>query len=215
MECPAARVFAIASKQGEGRITMPLAFQTLNRGTIAFGFFNIDSDLLLMDRFFFFAPEFCDRVGELADDPGRTVFETEWEVDVIEDPEAIGDLMGAIHNVRHTGFIGEVYKRYPFPERPEDFRQKPEGSRTRGEIREILDRYAKPATLTFMADPSREEVEIGPFRFSREGFLELVQYVWLGGYPRWRDMERPDSVSALGARIDRSENPLFRGFTPA
>ena len=192
---------------------MPLSFQTLNRGTIAFGFFNIDSDLLLMDRFFLFAPEFCDRVGSLADDPGRTVFEAEWEVDVIEDPADIGDLMGAIHNIRHTGFIGEVYGRYPFPSSPEEFQQKPEGYRTREEIREILDRYAVPATLAFTADPAGGEVVIGPFRFSRQGFLELVQYVWLGGYPRWRDMERPDYVSAMKGRIERSGNPLFQGVT--
>jgi len=194
---------------------MPLSFQTLNRGTIAFGFFNIDSDLLLMDRFFLFAPEFCDRVGRLADDPGRTVFEAEWEVDVIEDPADIGDLMGAIHNLRHTGFIGEVYRRHPFPSRPEDFRQKPEGYRTREEIREILDRYAAPATLAFTADPASGEVVIGPFRFSRRGFLELVQYVWLGGYPRWRGMERPDYVAAMKGRIERSGNPLFEGVALA
>ncbi|MCF8061349.1 MAG: hypothetical protein K9M82_02435 [Deltaproteobacteria bacterium] len=194
---------------------MPLSFQTLNRGTIAFGFFNIDSDLLLMDRFFLFAPEFCDHVGDLAEDPGLGVFEAEWEVDVIEDQEAVGDLMGAIHNIRHVGFIGEVYRRYPFPSRPEAFRQKPEGYRTREEIREILDRYAVPAVLPFAADPESGEIVIGPFRFSRQDFLELVQYVWMGGYPRWRGMERPDYVSALKGRIERSRNPVFEGVTLA
>ena len=29
---------------------MPLAFESLSHGTIAFGFFNIESDLLLLDR---------------------------------------------------------------------------------------------------------------------------------------------------------------------
>ncbi len=192
---------------------MPLSFQTLNRGDIAFGFFNIDSDLLLMDRFFVFAPEFCEYIGLLADDPGHTVFETVWKVDVIEDPAAIGDLMGAIHNIRHVGFIGEVYRRHPFPADPEDFRQRPEGYQTREEIREILDRYAEPAGLPFTSDPDRGEVVIGPFCFSRQGFLELIEYVWLGGYPRWRNMERPDYVSAMKNRIDRSENPVFQGFT--
>jgi hypothetical protein len=43
--------------------------------------------------------------------------ELPWPVYHIPDPEKIGDLMGAIHGVRFTGFIGEVYKRYPFPER--------------------------------------------------------------------------------------------------
>lgn len=191
---------------------MPLAFQTLNRGTIAFGFFNIDSDLLLMDRHFLFAPEFCAHIGALADDPGVTVFRSEWEVDVIEDPEDIGDLMGAIHNIRHLGFIGEVYRRYPFPSDPEAFRQKPDGYRTREEIRSILDRWAEPAILSFEADPKREEVQIGPFLFSRPGFHELIQYVWLGGYPRWRNMERPEYVAAMKERIERSRHPVLSGI---
>ncbi len=195
---------------------MPLAFQTLNPGTIAFGFFNIDTDLLLMDRFFLFAPEFCAHIIELADDPGLATFEARWNVDVIEDPASIGDLMGAIHNIRHTGFIGEVYRRYPFPASPEEFRQKPEGYTTREEVRKILDRYAEPSALQFSADPQQGgEIVVGPFRFSREGFLELVQYVWMGGYPRWRDMKRPDYVCAMMTRLEQSVNPVFKGFMPA
>jgi hypothetical protein len=31
---------------------MPLAFQSLSHGTITFGFFNIESDMLLLDRYF-------------------------------------------------------------------------------------------------------------------------------------------------------------------
>ncbi len=195
---------------------MPLAFQTLNRGTIAFGFFNIDTDLLLMDRFFLFAPEFCGYIIKLAEDPGQATFEAQWDVDVIEDPASIGDLMGAIHDARHTGFIGEVYRRYPFPSAPEDFRQKTEGHTTRAEVRKILDRYAEPTILQFSAEPHEGgEIIVGPFRFSQTGFLELVQYVWLGGYPRWQDMKRPDYVSAMMARVKQSANPVFRGFVPA
>lgn len=195
---------------------MPLAFNTLNRGAIAFGFFNIDTDLLLMDRFFLFAPEFCGHIVELAGDQGLATFEARWDVDVIEDPADIGDLMGAIHNISHTGFIGEVYRLYPFPSAPEDFRQKPEGHMAREEIRKILDRYARPAALQFTAEPQQGgEITIGPFRFSQAGFLELVQYVWLGGYPRWRDMKRPDYVSVMMTRVRQSSNPVFRYFVPA
>lgn len=191
---------------------MPLAFQTLNRGAIAFGFFNIETDLLLLDRFFLFAPEFCRHIIELADDPGRAGFEARWNVDVIEDPAAIGNLMGAIHNIRYTGFIGEVYRRYPFPKAPEEFRQKPEGYMTRGEIRGILDRYAEPAELQFTVAQQHGEITVGPFLFSKAGFLELVQYVWMGGYPRWLDMQRPDYVSAMMTRVEQSVNPVFDGF---
>lgn len=34
---------------------MPLAFQSLNRGRAAFGFFNIETDMLLLDNHFMFA----------------------------------------------------------------------------------------------------------------------------------------------------------------
>jgi len=33
----------------------------------------------------------------------------------IDEPGKVGDLMAAIHGIRYTGFIGEVYKRFPFP----------------------------------------------------------------------------------------------------
>lgn len=191
---------------------MPLAFQTNNRGTIAFGFFNIDTDLLLIDRFFLFASEFCGYIVELAEDPGESPFKALWNVDLIENPGHIGDLMGAIQNARHTGFIGEVYLRYPFPRRPEEFRQKPEGYKTREEIRGILDRYSHPARLSLTLEPGGLEIAIGPFQFSREVFFELLRYVWVGGYPRWRDMKRPDYVFTMERSLRRSRNPFFEGL---
>jgi hypothetical protein len=33
---------------------MPLTFESISHGTIAFGFFNIDSDMLLLEKYFFF-----------------------------------------------------------------------------------------------------------------------------------------------------------------
>jgi hypothetical protein len=36
---------------------MPLAFESESHGTIAFGFFNIESDVLLLDRYFFFTTD--------------------------------------------------------------------------------------------------------------------------------------------------------------
>ena len=37
---------------------MPLVFESLSHGTIAFGFFNIDSDMLLLEQYFLFGSEF-------------------------------------------------------------------------------------------------------------------------------------------------------------
>ena len=39
---------------------MPLAFESTTHGTVAFGFFNIDSDMLLLENRFFFATDLCE-----------------------------------------------------------------------------------------------------------------------------------------------------------
>jgi hypothetical protein len=72
---------------------MPLAFESINRGLTAFGFFNIDSDLLLLDHYFFFAQPFCKNVSDLAE---RYLADTEegfWEVYTLDRREDIGDLV--------------------------------------------------------------------------------------------------------------------------
>jgi hypothetical protein len=45
---------------------LPLEFHFLSHGRIAFGFFNIDTDLLLLEKYFFFAHFFCNAVGKIA-----------------------------------------------------------------------------------------------------------------------------------------------------
>ncbi len=191
---------------------MPLAFKSISHGTIAFGFFNIDSDMLLLDRYFFFATEFCGHLIEIAEKNLEGPFETSWEVYNISDPEDIGDLMGAIHGIHYTGFIGEVYRRFPFPERPEDFKQKAEGTRTRDELEEIIKKFARSFEITFMIGEETEEVSIGPYRFTRTGFQELIKYVWQGGYPLWKDAIRPDYVVAMKNKIGLSSCGIFSGL---
>ena len=46
-------------------------------------------------------------------------------------PGDVGDLMGAIHGIRLVGFIGDTYKRFPFPAARADFKQNPDGYRNR------------------------------------------------------------------------------------
>ena len=75
---------------------MPLAFKTLSFETIAFGFFNIESDMLLLERYFFFASDFCLSIQELAGKTGAQDISLPFNVYDIEDPTARGDLMGAI-----------------------------------------------------------------------------------------------------------------------
>ncbi|MBW1782683.1 MAG: hypothetical protein JRL30_18315 [Deltaproteobacteria bacterium] len=191
---------------------MPLAFDSISHGTIAFGFFNIDSDMLLLDRYFFFATDFCSYIRDMAQHRAPEPYETSWDVYHICDPEDVGDLMGAIHGIRYTGFIGKVYLRFPFPKRPEEFKQKPEGFRTRDRVEAIIQKFAQTVEIRFCVDRKASEVAIGPYRFTRASFQELIRYVWQGGYPRWRDEIRPDYVRAMKEAIRLSSHQGLRGL---
>lgn len=191
---------------------MPLAFESISHGTIAFGFFNIDSDMLLLDRYFFFSTAFCGYMGEIAACKPNKIKQLSWHVYHIPDPERIGDLMGAIHGVHFSGFIGEVYKRYPFPQKETDFKQKPEGTRSQDIVEAIIKKYAKRSEVPFTMDEVQNEAAIGPYRFSRSSFQALIRYVWQGGYPRWKNEQPPDYVLAMKDRIHASDRPLFQGL---
>jgi hypothetical protein len=191
---------------------MPLAFKTLNRGTVAFGFFNIDTDLLLLQQYFLFADDFCSHIVRMADDTRQEPFETAWPVYSIEDPEKIGDLMAAIHGIRYTGFIGEAYKRFPFPKRESEFKQKPEGFQNRDWMISLLGKWAEMKTIPVRVDQEHETVSIGEYLFTKAVFHQLIQYVWAGGYPRWRDEIRPDYVMKMKFRLEESSNWLTRGL---
>jgi hypothetical protein len=182
----------------------------MSHGQIAFGFFNIDSDMLLLENYFFFAQEFCKYICEISD--YEDGFEKTWEVYYIEKPEEIGDLMGAIHGVRFTGFIGETYRLYPFPERQEDFKQKPEGFETQTVFKEIISRYANRIKIPFTANPEKRNVKIGDYVFTRDWFHELIKYVWIGGMPRWRNEERPDYVLDMKRSMEQSKHWLLAGL---
>lgn len=191
---------------------MPLAFQSLSHGTTAFGFFNIDSDMLLLDRIFFFAPLFCRSLAEIAETGATCHHATTWDVYRIERSDDIGDLMGAIHGIRYTGFIGEVYRRFPFPSEPEAFRQKAEGNGTRADMEALIQKYARKLQIPFVIEKEGTEVSIGVYRFDRPGFQDLIQYVWLGGYPRWKDGIRPPEVLEMKRSIEKRPTGIFEGL---
>ena len=187
---------------------MPLAFDTVSHGSVAFGFFNIDSDMLLLEHYFFFATQFCGHISELAQGEGPV--DGAWSVYYIQDRGDIGDLMGAIHGINYTGFIGEIYRRFPFPESPADFRQKRDGIKNQGIVESIIKQYARRIEIPFVVDEAQYEVIIGPYRFTESSFQELIKYVWRGGYPRWKDGERPDYVLAMKEKIAQSSNRLLQ-----
>jgi hypothetical protein len=198
-------------KSGE-KTFMPLVFQSQSHGPIAFGFFNIETDMLLLDSYFFFCTDFCKVLSEMAYTPEAGVKGIACGGYFIADPVKIGDLMGAISGSRHTGFIGALYRKYPFPEKQEDFRQNPEGFRTRAEVEALIEKYGRPLQIQCMTDAHFEEISIGPYRFTRKNFQELIKYLWRGGYPRWKDEQRPFYILDMKDALSRSASPLFAGL---
>jgi hypothetical protein len=78
---------------------MPLEFDTLNHGRIAFGFFNVESDMMLLENYFFFAQEFCLHISESARVPPNEPYESSFDIYLIEKHRDIGNLTEAIHGV--------------------------------------------------------------------------------------------------------------------
>lgn len=183
---------------------MPLAFDTLNRGTVAFGFFNIDVDMVLLDHYFFFADTFCALVSGLAKAQIVDGYQDQFDAYVIEEDEAIGDLMGAIHGTHYQGLIGDVYRLFPFPVLPEEFKQKPDGYINRPVVEAIVRGYATVQGLPFLYEPQASRITIGDYQFSEDGFAQLIRYVWYGGAPRWRASERPSYVTDMIKEISQS-----------
>ena len=188
---------------------MPLAFESLSHGTIAFGFFNIESDMLLLERYFFFNTDFCRNIGRMAEHDGEKPYHDIWPVHCIRTAEDVGDLMGAIHGIRFTGFIGHLYRRFPFPQNPQDFKQNPEGFRTQTMVSEIIKNYADLIEIVVRISADETEIDFGEYRFNRFQFHELIKYVLRGGYPRWKDEIKPDCVIEMNDKINQTRKKFF------
>jgi hypothetical protein len=188
---------------------MPLLFRSLSHGDVAFGFYNIETDGLLLDRYFFFSTDFCQAVQTLAAASARQAAAVSLAGHEFPDPAGIGDLMGAIHGVRFTGYLGEVYRRWPFPKDPRAFRQKLNCAENRAPTLALLDELAVPVTIKVAREPGFRRVAIGPYRFSRNVFGELLRYVVRGGHPTWEGYEEgrmPAAVRPLLGVLDQLQS---------
>jgi len=193
---------------------MPLAFQSINRGEIAFGFFNIESDCLLLENLFFFADDFCHMIKKIAKEEEVSDYSTSFPGYLLERSQ-IGDLMGAIHGICMEGFIGELYKIFPFPKEIKDFKQNPEGFKNRNLVESLLRKYSKKRAYPFMVKKKYRDLIItfSDILFTCHQFHELIRYVWEGGYPRWKDGIRPFYVIEMKEAINKSENQLLKNLT--
>jgi hypothetical protein len=188
---------------------MPLAFATLNRGVVPFGFFNIRTDMVLLAQYFAFADDVCGWIEALAATSDEV--DTRRPAWIIADRVQMGDLHGAMAGDDLSGFIGEVYARFPFPALREDFRQDPDGQRIRLEIEPLIDRFAQRQEIAIRSAAAAGTVEIGEYSFDEPGFAELVRYLWRGGFPRWRDDRPPDYIDRMMEAVRSSPSWLFLG----
>jgi hypothetical protein len=191
---------------------MPLEFESFSHGKIAFGFFNIETDMILLEHYFLFANDFCDYISKIPEAPLKKIYESSWDIYFIENNFDMGNLMGAIYGIDLRGFIGEVYKLFPFPKHQEDFKQKPECSKNRTLIEELIQKYAKRINIPFVIHQKDDKIGIGEYLFHKNSFQELIKYIWSGGFPRWKDNIRPDYVLRMKDMIEQSKSLLFDGL---
>jgi hypothetical protein len=191
---------------------VPLEFHSLSHGRIAFGFFNIDTDLLLLEKYFFFAHFFCNTVEIIASWKDHKVDNFVLSGYVIERFGDIGNLMGAIHGIDLKGFIGAVYQLFPFPQRPEEFKQKLDGKTNKAVVETLINHWGQPVKILVGVEAGSQRVKIAELLFSKAVFHELVAYVWRGGMPGWQDNLRPDYVIEMKDAVNTSISPIFENF---
>ena len=110
------------------------------------------------------------------------------------------------------GFMGDVYRRFPFPGDMKAFHQNPEGSKTQAVVRGMIERYASARRIAVVVDGVGSTIEIGDYLFSREEFHNLLRYLWGGGYPAWKAGARPGYLTGMKERITASRHRLFDDF---
>lgn len=189
---------------------MPLAHRSLSHGTVVFGFFNTETDCLLLNNVFFFATDFCAWIKHwAAEGPAQ---QEQVPVYVISTQEDIGNLHWSFRGHDHPGFIPAVYRLYPFPAAQEDFKQQPQGWQVRDTVEPILREYAQTQNWLVKFDEDKGLVHLGEYIFDRPGFRELLDYVWRGGMPMWRDNDPPEYVREMIEAVRTSPYWPFQGM---
>jgi hypothetical protein len=187
---------------------MPISFSSKSHGRIPIGFFNIETDMLLMDRYFFFSTDFCEWVIEWAEEAGK-LSRDEKMVYAIREAKMIGNLADAICGFEFTGFIGEVYKLFPFPERRSEFKQKPWGPQNRSAVETAIQPFAVQLKIPIVFSQGSRTIGFGDYVFSAEVFLEIIRYIEAGGMPGWLNGQLPDYVTRMTDRLAATHHRHF------
>lgn len=128
---------------------------------------------------------------------------------MVEKREMIGNLAGAIHGYESTGFIGEVYKRFPFPKNPEGFKQKPNGTCNQSIVEKTIQPFAQQEDIPIVFRQDNATIDFGDYTFSAEVFHDIIGYVEDGGMPGWLNRQPPDYVRKMRAKL----SPNLFGFS--
>ncbi len=174
---------------------MPIAFDSKSHGKVVFGFYNIETDSMLLNELFFFSTDFCNAVREIRHPMTNTTIPGH----SFSNQEDIGDFTGAMHGVHYTGYMGELYQEWPFPSKPEDFRQKLEGTKNSGKVQAILTKHSSEMDIE-LGRSDNHDVQIGQYTFNKEQFIAFLHYVRRGGMPTWQGFEegkRPTYVTEM------------------
>gem|GEM_PF-1566432 len=62
-------------------------------------------------------------------------------------------------------------------------------------------------SISVTVDKIGQAIAIGEYVFNSVVFHQLLDYVWVGGYPRWQEGTRPDYVVAIQKIALRSHDP--------
>lgn len=175
---------------------MPISFDSRSHGRIVFGFYNIETDNLLLNDLFFFCSDFCDSVRKIREPGARTIMHGH----VFLNQDDIGDFAGAMRGVRFTGYMGELYRVWPFPSKPEDFRQKLYGARNREKVQVMLSRHATKVDI-LLSRLENHYVQIGDYLFDDIQFMALLHYIRRGGMPCWEGHEKGERPAYVGEML--------------
>lgn len=178
---------------------MPISFSSKSHGQIPIGFFNIEADMLLMDRYFFFSTDFCEWIVEWA--ANKDTSRDEKMIYHISQREMIGNLSGAIHGYEYTGFIGEIYKLFPFPENHAGFKQKPYGTQNRLVVEQTIQPYTERLKIPIVFHQDSLTIDFGVYTFSVDVFQGIIEYIEAGGMPGWLDGRPPDYVIRMMTKL--------------